>query len=240
MKRPGVSIYAILMRQRAWLLAFGLVFTVAFGAVSLILSAEARQLAQHGVEAEATIVSLDTRTRRDSDGNRRTTYLVTYRFDLPGGETQRNRDTVSRGYYRSVSRGDQVTMRYLPDDPATAELERGSARRNSILFGLVALVAAGGTGGAAWWFWQRSAAMIRAARRGAKRTARVIAHVDSRARVNDRPLFQLHWMDSAYQEGHSLKHRAEELADWPAGSEITVYVDPQTGQAFWEEDLAPG
>ncbi len=237
MGRPEISIYGILMRQRAWLLGIGLVFTVAFGAVSFILWGEAREFAERGVEASATVLDRDTRTRRDSDGNRRTTYFVTYRFELPDGQTQRNRDTVSSGYHGSVSRGDEVNVLYLPDDPSTAELERGGTRRDSILFGLVALVVAAGTGGVGWWFWQRSAAMIRAARRGERRTAKVLAHVDSKARVNDKPLYQLHWIDSAYREGHSLKHKAEELLAWPEGSEITVYADPRTEQTFWEEDI---
>ena len=237
MGRPEISVYGILMRQRAWLLGLGLLFTVAFGAVSLILSAEARDFAERGVEASAIVLDLDTRTRRDSDGNRTTTYYVRYSFELSDGEVQRNRDTVSRSYYREVSQGDRVSVLYLPDDPSTAELERGRTRQASIMFGLAALVAAGGTGAGGWWFWQRSAAMIRAARRGERRTAKVVGQVDSKARVNDVHLYQLHWLDSAYQEGYSLKHKSEELLDWPQGSEIIVYVDPRTEKAFWEHDI---
>lgn len=237
MGRSKISIYAILMRQRVWLLGVGLAFTVVFGAVSFILSAEAREFAERGVETNATILDRDTRTRHDSDGGRQTTYYVTYSFEGPGGQVQRNRDIVSGGYHASVARGDEVSVLYLPDDPSSAELERGGTRRDSIVFGLVALLVAGGTGGLGWWFWRRSVAMIRAARRGERRTAKVLDHVDSGTRVNDRTLLQLHWIDSAYQEGHSLSHNPEHLENWPQGSEITVYVDPRTEKAFWEEDL---
>ena len=239
MERRQISIRAILMRKQAhWILGIGLVLTVAFSVVFVITSGEARKLATHGVDTQATVQRTYTTTRRDSEGRRQTVYRVEYRFELPDGETRTDRMDVSQGYHRAVSEGDRVDLRYLPSDPGAAELEPGRQRRQSILWGLAALLVAGGTGGYGWWLWQRVGAMIRAARQGEKRNARVLGMIDSKARQNDTPLMQLHWIDDAYQEGHSLKYPADALAPWPRDSEITVYADPKTGQTFWEEDIA--
>ena len=239
MDRPQISIITILKRKQAhWIIGLGLLFTLVFSVIFVIEWREAGMLARHGVETEATVErTFTTRERTGSEGRRQTVHNVAYRFELPDGEARTDRLRVSQDYYRAVSQGDRVDLRYLPDDPTTAELEFGRTRRQSVMWGLVALGIAGATGGYGWWLWQRMGAMIRAVRKGEKRSARVLGMVRSNAQKDDEPLMHLHWIDSAGQEGHSLKYPAETLYPWPRDSEITVYADPRTGQTFWEEDL---
>lgn len=237
---PPVSVISILMRKGAWMVPLGLFFAALLGLVASMQQREARALDERGIETTAIITSTERRVRRDSDGGRSVSYYARFRFDLPGGETHSQRSIISRGYYNAVSRGDEVWLRYLPDDPDTAEIERGRAREGARLFWLIALGLAGGSAWMGWRSWQRSQPLIRAGRHGERRGARVLGHFKTLSGNKKEGLrYLLRWVDSAGEEGISdVKRRAEDLQAWPKDSEITVLVDPETGQTFWEVDLA--
>lgn len=241
--RPQISIIGILMRKGAWMVPLGLVFAALAGLAAMMEQRDARALDARGVETTAIVTSTERRVRRDSDGGRRVTHYARYRFDLPDGQTNHNRTIVTRRYYNAVSQGDEVWVRYLPDEPDIAEIERGRAREGAIVFALAALFLGGGSVWLGWRSWQRSIPMIRAGRHGERLSARVLGHFKtlsgSDKNKKETLLFKLRWVDSQGKEGISdVKRRAEELQAWPKGSEITVYADPESGQTFWEQDLA--
>jgi hypothetical protein len=227
------------MRQNMWLPLFPLFFAAVFGALALSMAGEARRFASEGVTAEAEVLDRERRTRTDSDGSRSTSYYVTYRFELPGGGTQTNRDSVGSGFYSSVRVGDRVPVVYLPSDPGISEIEPGSTQWLSRIFGLVAIVALGGTVGLGAWFGRRCASALRAARHGEVREARVLSHQESNVTINGHKMWRLYWRDARDRDGRSWLNRYDRLAGFPPNSRIVVYVDPQSGEAHWEEDLAP-
>lgn len=238
MARPQISIRKLLMRQNAHVaIGFGLVFLIGYLIAYAINISDVRELEAHGVDTQATVQRTFTVRRTDHEGRRQTQHRVEYSFELPDGERRLDTASVSPGYYRSVSVGDRVDLRYLPDDPGTAELDLGYHRGGTTLIGFIGLGFAAAIGGYGWWLWRRTSAVLRAVRQGEKRSARVLGLIHSKAYQNDKPLMQLHWIDSANHEGSSLRYFEDTLAPWPKGSEITVYADPKTGQTFWEEDL---
>lgn len=236
-----ISVIGILMRKGAWMVPLGLFFAALAGFGAVMQQRDARALDAQGIETTAIVTSSERRVRRDQDGGRSVSHYVRYRFDLPDGQTHRNRTTVSRGYYNAVSQGDEVWLRYLPNDPDTAEIERGQAREGARVFALVALILGGGSLWMGWRSWQNSQPMIRAGLRGERRSARVLGHFKTLSASGKKEplLYKLRWVDSRGEEGISdVERRAEALQPWPKDSEITVHVDPETGKTFWDQDLA--
>ena len=237
-----VSIIGIMMRNGLWMLPLGLIFAALTGFAALMMQRDAIALDARGIESTATVTSTERRVRTDSEGRRSVSYFVRYRIDLEDGATHSNRDNVTRATYNAVSQGDEIWVRYVPDRPDIAEIERGRSRQGSQVFAFFALALGGGSGWLGWRSWQRSQPMIRAGRQGQRRSARVLGHFKTVSNnKKDGLLYKLRWIDSAGEEGISqVKRRAEALTPWPKDSEITVYVDPETGQTFWDQDLAAG
>ncbi len=238
--RAPLSVIGIMMRNGLWMVPLGLVFAALTGFAALMTQRDAIALDARGIEGTATVISSERRVRTDSEGRRSVSYFVRYRIDLEDGETHSNRDNVTRATYNAVSQGDEIWVRYVPDDPEIAEIERGRARQGSQVFAFFALALGGGSGWLGWRSWQRSQPMIRAGRHGERRSARVLGHFKTfSGNRKEGLLYKLRWVDSTGKEGISeVKRRAEALQAWPKDSEITVHVDPETGETFWEQDLA--
>jgi len=239
MQRREVSLFRLALRQHVWVLLLPLAIGLVFGAVALSEGAKAQRLAQQGAVAMAEVIDRQAESRRDSEGRTQWTYYLTYRFDLPGGVTQTTRESVGQRFYNSVQRGDRLPVTYLPEDPGLSEIEPGSRLFLSRVFGAVSILLLAVSMGGGAWFWKRSAKILRAARHGEVREARVLSHEETNVSVNKRRMWRLHWRDATGSLGRSGLHRLEELAPHPSGSVIVVYVDPESGQAFWEEEIAP-
>ena len=242
MARGQISITDLLMRQRAWLALIPIALTVIAGGISGATVLEMRAFEAQAVATTGEIRdrNVRTRTRRSGDGttSTRRTRSVTYTFETGNGERVEASHDVSAGFYRAVERGDPVRVEYLPDDPQVSRVQNRD-RTMALVWGGLALIPAAIALWAGRRFWRRTAAMLRAGRRGARRGATVLAHVGSKVKIGEDPLFwRLRWRDDTGAEGESLGHDGVELDRLaPTGREIAVHVDPVSGQAFWARDI---
>lgn len=76
-------------------------------------------LAAHGIETEATVVDVDSRSRRKSFGR---TYRLTLEFEDRSGSAWRERTGYSTSY-DGHSVGDRVAILYNPNDPSEFALD---------------------------------------------------------------------------------------------------------------------
>jgi hypothetical protein len=97
--------------------------------------ATAAALDDHGVVTIATVERMrtDTHRVRTNNGSRtETDYLVTYSFEAqtPAGETipQRIEHEVPRGVFNELRDGQEVEIRYLPEDPSRADFYPGETQ----------------------------------------------------------------------------------------------------------------
>lgn len=74
-------------------------------------------LAEDGVATLATVVEVDERSKRRSNGGRRWTYALTLEFEGPRGAIVRERTGYSSSY-RGHRAGDEVEILYNPADPS--------------------------------------------------------------------------------------------------------------------------
>lgn len=237
MDQPKISLLDLLSRQRAWYAAFAIVLALVALAVAGEGLLQKRDFDARAVETTGQVIDKST-TRTRTDGNTRTTRRVLYAFEDRAGERHEARHDVSSGFYNSVERGDDVTVRYLPDDPRVSQVEARLGTFVLVWSGLAVPPALIGLflGQRAW---RRSTAMLRAAREGVQRSAEVIDHVGSRMKMGDKPVsWHLRWRDGTGAEGQSLGHEWITVSRMaPKGSSISLRIDPKTQQGFWERDL---
>jgi hypothetical protein len=126
----------------------------AIAAVLLLLSAvtgvfwlgsraTAAALDGHGVTTMATVEAKRTDTRSVRSGNstrRETDYLVTYAFEAmspDGTEATQHviEHEVPRSIYNDLRSGQEVEIRYLPEDPSRADFYLGESRGVSRVMG---------------------------------------------------------------------------------------------------------
>jgi hypothetical protein len=95
---------------------FGLIFA-AVGTPFLLASIYElnveRDIAEHGIRTEATLVEKGHTTSRRGDSN----YWLTYVFQDQQGREQIRRAQVHWEQWRSFQDGDKMTVRYVPDSP---------------------------------------------------------------------------------------------------------------------------
>lgn len=235
MERRQITLGRLIRRHYLWVPLLPVAFAVLFGLIAQSMRENANRLAVHGIEGIATVTDRDIRVRRDSDGNQQRDHYLTYRFSLPAGDTVSFRRTVSEGFYRRTGLGMELPVRYIPHDPATHELEPGSTAQGSWIFGALALVLGGVGAASVWIIGRRKASLLRAARHGEVRQARVTQIEPANIVVNGQPRYRLRWTDAAGDEGHSGPHPLKALPE--PGSVIVVYVDGRTRTGWWEEDF---
>jgi hypothetical protein len=114
----------------------------------------AQALADHGQTAIATVMDKERETTRRSSSNgdsrrTQTSYTVTYLFEV-ASEIQRVEVGVPEEVYNEVSVGEQVEIRYLPEDPTSVEVFSGQAASGGTVLAafagvlaLAAVIAAG-------------------------------------------------------------------------------------------------
>ena len=131
-----------------WVALVCLAVGLAFGAFAVSQRVRAAALEDHGAVALATVERMRAEThRRRSSGGHYTTetdHIVDYAFRA-GGRLVEVRRTVPEFVYDQLSTGEEVEVRYLPDDPERVDVFDGESRRDSRLLLLMASVF-GGTG----------------------------------------------------------------------------------------------
>ena len=242
MNTRKISILTLLDRQRAWLAGIPLVIALVAASAAVVQSHRQQTFQTEGIETRAQVLNTRESVRRivTGDGSRRERqYFVEYRFDTADGVTQQGEARVTASFYRDTDPGDTVPIQYMPDDPEQIILDQSWGRGFVWAFSIVALISLGIAGYAIRHYWRRTAAMLRAARRGTARQANVIDHLPSRTRIGDEPAFwRLHWRDETGGEGESLNQgRMWLMAHGRIGDTITVLVDPVSRQSFWDRDL---
>lgn len=240
MQRVTISPYRLAMRSHAWVLLFPLFFNVVFGVIGLLALQSAQLLDRYGVEGTAVVTDKDIRESRDSDGRRSYTYYLSYDWSLQGGGMHSGRSSVQRSRYNATAVGDSIAILYVPHDPDTHEIEIGNNRLFGLLFLGVSAVSMIVLAGIAAFFYRRIGAKLRAVRRGEVREARVLSIQQTNTTANNHRMWRLHWRDATGEIGQSGMMRRDRLEPFPEGSVIVVYLDPVSGQGFWEEELSPG
>lgn len=235
MQRKPIGWMRVVRRQMLWLPLVPLLFAAVFGTIAWYQAGQAQLLDRHGVETFATVTDRQTRTQRNSDGDERTEYLLSYRFDAGLGEVITGRQSVDRALYLATAVGDQIPLRYVAHHPDIHEIESGESRFLSLIFGAFAALFGAVGLGLGLWMVRRKASLIRAARDGEVRQAEVLGHQASSITVNDRPLMQARWRDAAGETGVTSAGRTETLP--PVGAVIVVYIDPISGRGWWEGDF---
>jgi hypothetical protein len=111
----------------------------AYGAVclgaGLIPALRTHGLLKSGTQAQGTVVDAKRDTGYDNSGHRYITYNPVVRFTTADGRTVEFTSAV--GYSRSPDIGGTVPVRYRPDDPEQAEIDRATMWMLPAAFGLV-------------------------------------------------------------------------------------------------------
>jgi hypothetical protein len=229
-----IPILTLLMRQHAWMALVPLLVALITGGIALNSARETLLFAARGVEAQAVISNPEIRGTQSSGR----TPWVGYGFETREGEVIHGRTPVSPVFHGRVRAGDTVTIRYLLDDPERVLVDRGDGLGAALIFGAIAMISLGLAFWGARYFWRRTAAMLRAARAGERRSAQVVAHVTGAGGRKTDPNFRLRWRDASGAEGKSLDRRRSDLERvGPVGATITLLMDPVSEQSFWEQDL---
>lgn len=235
------SPFQVMKKTNLWSVPVLLALALIFGGISYMASRTALALETRGIVTEGTITGKERRESRDSEGNRTVRYYVSYRFQPSTGPVIARRVRTSLSYYNSVSQGQTIRVRYLPDRPATHEFRIGSTRaraddnRNYAFLALAAAIGAG------VFFGTRAAPLLRALTAGETRRAVVTAHVEKpRRRNTGARKGRIVWRDETGQEGTSGPVPMLDVRGHPVGCRIRVVVDRMSGRTWWEEELAGG
>lgn len=128
-----------------WVALIFLAVAAGFGGFWFNERATARALEDRGVVTTATVDGMRTETRRvrRNNGTRtETDYLVTYAYETrseSGPVSQRVEHGVPSWLYEGLRNGQEVEIRYLPEDPTQADFFAGETQREARLLGWFAL-----------------------------------------------------------------------------------------------------
>lgn len=217
-----------------------LALALIFSGVSGLKARNATLLEDFGVTTQGLVTNRERRETRDSDGNRKVSYYVSYSYPA-GGRVYRNRVKVNASFYNRVRIDQPITIRYYPDRPTLHEYDIGSYRRESQTMAGFAGLSVAGAVGLGIWIFIKSGPLFRALKFGQVRQAEVTEHVSKTQRGKSGGRYgRLRWRDEAGQEGISGVVPMLDVVSHPVGSRIRVVVDPRSGRTYWEEELAGG
>jgi hypothetical protein len=111
-------------------------YGVTFAGFLLVQAFRTRRLLASGAMARGTVVGVEEDTSRDHDGTGSTTYNPVVRFTTADGRTVTFTSAI--GYGSEPDVGGAVDVRYLPDDPEQAEIDRATMWMLPAAFGVLA------------------------------------------------------------------------------------------------------
>ncbi|CAN1571851.1 hypothetical protein MCELHM10_03292 [Paracoccaceae bacterium] len=201
--------------------------------MSLNEGLSARHLAEEGVQAQATVISLYETTSRSVRSTRHL-YNVGLTF-VVDQETVHTKKTVPESFYNSMRTGMVIPIVYWTGDPTLIEVRPGSFSERARQSLFVAVVAAAFTlffGGPAG-HWALTARWM--ARNGVERRVEITKHVECEIPIQSKK-WQLVWREPS---GTLAMSRFHHYADLPAvGRTITVLSDPEGRRdSIWEGDF---
>ncbi len=238
MRRREISLWRVAKRMglfwALFVLAFGMIFSIVGGGMAM----KSMTLARDGVTVTGTVLETEIRTRRGSDGSARRVYRVTYRF-TPAGQTAAlvRSDSVSRRLFWGLEDGGPVAVTHARQDPGIVSIDLRTDQLGGIVFTSIGLLVALAGLGLGSWMIQRKLSLLRAYRDGEQRAARITGLRETNVRKNRIPQYVLDWVDATGATGSSMMDRHERLASFPVGRTIKVYIDPKTGQGWWDAQI---
>lgn len=190
--------------------------------------AEERKYSSDAVETPAELVRKFSKERTGRRGRKSTDYYVAYRFPDKSNLWHTGEDEVDKEDYDYVNVSTQLVVQYMPDDPRTNRL---LADRSQIGYWIMGLIGVGLlVGGGCMWLLGRKSAARRAAVvfRGRPVPGQVLVSEVTGSGKNQRAVLQYRWRDEVGGEQVSKRFnvKMETLSHFPAGSPITVLVDP--------------
>lgn len=241
-ERMKLSRLGAFVRRGGALALIPLVMALVLAGLWWITNEEIRLLRNDGVDAQATVVSRNSRMSGSGD-TRRTNYYVRVAFSDPSDRPIVESAEVRSAFYGRVREGDDIDIRYVPGDPILLEIDpeiRGKAAFWSAQIALLSVVVCIGM---IWNYWRESAKTYRAVNRGEVREAHVTGHVSTAnpqvkdtSKEKDRR-YMLKWYDARDQFGMGGKLKQHELEKYPVGTVIVIYTDPVSGEIFWEGQI---
>jgi hypothetical protein len=185
----------------------------------------ARRFEQDALTVRGAVVDTPLE-RAERDGNRSTRYLLRYRFTPPNGAELEQTEEIPLEVWETLAAGDAVTVRYLPDDPATARTRSPApewvpplvAAVTAAFAVLGVLIARPG--------WRRLLVLVRVQRNGETAEAVVTEVAPAGVVINRVPQWRLRYefrdRRGERHEGESDYLKPHEAAEWQAGDRGTV------------------
>lgn len=189
--------------------------------------------------ASGTVVSLERKVSRDSDGNRSVTYYPVVRFTTPSG-TSRQFQNASGSNPPAYREGERVDVLYHPDNLADARIDGFmSVWGMAVILSALGLVFSGGTGGTLFWRLRRARIIRRV-----KQTGRVVrvrlegVERNRRVRVNGRNPYRLtaQWRNPATGKVHVFfsDNLWFDPSDYlPEDGQVSVMINPDDPNQYW-------
>lgn len=229
----------LFLRGLGWLAIVPLLIALVTGAIALFEGRKAERLRDSGTMAEAVITGKEVKVSYNSEGNRTTTFYLSFRFAHLTG-TMTDTRSVGRRFFNRQSVGDETPVRYWTVDPSVNEIEPGSTRRTLWITKIISAVTLSGGGLWSYLAWAKAGRLIWLRDHGERRKATVTEHFRTKVRVNNRPRYRLVWRDSEGLEGRSFMMPHGGLEGFPTGTELAVFVDPGGRlPPVWEGDVGP-
>ncbi|WP_371228678.1 DUF3592 domain-containing protein [Roseovarius sp. 2305UL8-3] len=233
--RYPVPIWRLFLKMGGWIVLISGAILLLFTLISHLALQTAKQFEREGRMASAMVTEKYTTESRDSDGDRTTTYWLTFDFVTERREEVTVTESVGTSAYRRAEVGQPFELLYLASNPQKIEATPGSNRRGSRVFQIMALVL-----GLIWLvgLWKVggwSVSAVRARRFGTRETAKVKEVRRTAVRINNRPRYRLIWRDSKGREGASLLRKGADLESFGKGDPIEIYMGLKT--SWWVGDI---
>ena len=233
---PVQSEKELFMRLGYFNICFLGAFLVLFLVVTVATYFRAEAFESEGIEVVATIEARTVeRGARNPNGGPRVERLLTMAYTTQAGEDLRVVRDVGRAYYNAHRVGDEVTIRYLPDDPDTFEYNLGS---NARAIGWFAAICAGLLAGMSFLAWQsygHAKRAVAARREGTVETVEVTGFEESIFKAGWKDGFHMTWVDAAGEAGRSLKRPREDYGQIMPGDRVTLYRSADG--VWWDGDV---
>lgn len=235
MTAPALTPWRLIRVHFAWVPILPLFFTLLMGWAAGDTDYLSERLARDGIDTTAEVLRLSRSEQRRDNSPVQYTHHATVRFTALDGTERTETLDVSLSYYDRARVGQIVPLRMVPDEPRALELEPGTTGRSSWVFGIGAAVFLLATLGSAYVVYADMPSMLRAARRGQARQARVTGMTDTGWKVSDDSLWRLEWTDETGLRGESRRRRRAALPG--IGDTITVHHDPRDNRTWWVGDF---
>ena len=230
-----VPLFRLFWKMGGWMVLITGALLVLFTLISQSNLKTARRFEAEGRSTVALITDKEKTVRRDSDGNDKVSYWLTFEFVTGLGQAITVRQSVGRGQYNSLKQGDELPLFYLASEPGKVELTQGSHREGARVTQWIALIAGLVWLAALWIIGGWAVSAVRARRFGPRKEAMVQEIKRTNLKINNQPRYRLVWRDKEGREGQSLLHRHSVLDSLRPNDIIHIYQGPK--QSWWVGDV---